>query len=67
MNTAVLVPRPETEGLVELALQRLPAAREGVKPHALDFGTGSGNIALTLALEAKRLRWSGRLTPRMRR
>ena len=43
-----LVPRPETELLVELALERLP--REGA-PMVADLGTGSGAIALALAHE----------------
>ena len=43
-----LIPRPETELLVELALERLPANRP-VK--VADLGTGSGAIALALALE----------------
>jgi release factor glutamine methyltransferase len=43
----VLVPRPETELLVELALQRLPEGRLQVA----DLGTGSGAIALALAHE----------------
>lgn len=43
-----LIPRPETELLVELALARLPAGRP--VPIA-DLGTGSGAIALALAAE----------------
>jgi release factor glutamine methyltransferase len=43
-----LVPRPETELLVELALERLP---EGKPLRIADLGTGSGAIALALAHE----------------
>ena len=43
-----LVPRPETELLVELALERLPA---GGAARVVDLGTGSGAIALAIASE----------------
>lgn len=42
----VLIPRPETELLVELALARLPE-----RGRALDLGTGSGAIAVAIAHE----------------
>ena len=45
-SPAVLIPRPETELLVEMALQRLPAHSAAA---ALDLGTGSGCIAVVLA------------------
>ena len=44
----VLIPRPETELLVELALQRIP---QDVQVDIADLGTGSGAIALSLAQE----------------
>jgi release factor glutamine methyltransferase len=53
----VLVPRPETELLVELALERLPAA---APVRVLDLGTGSGAIALALKKGCPRARlWAG--------
>ena len=44
VSAAVLIPRPDTELLVELALERLPA-----QGRVLDMGTGSGAIAVALA------------------
>jgi release factor glutamine methyltransferase len=44
----VLIPRPETELLVELALRRIP---QGAKVEIADLGTGSGAIALAIASE----------------
>lgn len=44
----VLIPRPETELLISTALSVLPSSGGRV----LDIGTGSGCIAITLALEA---------------
>ncbi len=46
VSPATLIPRPETELLVELALQRIP--RQGLY-RLLDLGTGSGAIALSIA------------------
>ena len=48
INRAVLIPRPETEGLVEAALL---ACAHVPTPRIADIGTGSGCIAVTLACE----------------
>ena len=48
VTEAVLIPRPETELLVELALQRLPV---GAHARVLDLGAGSGCIGITIAAE----------------
>ena len=50
VDPAVLIPRPETELLVELALARC----EGGDPVLADVGTGSGAIAIALAHELPR-------------
>jgi release factor glutamine methyltransferase len=48
VSPAVLIPRPETEVLIELALEKL---RGLAAPRVLDLGTGSGIVAISLALE----------------
>ena len=51
VNQQVLIPRPETECLVELALDEIPEAGDGQPCRILDLGTGSGAIILALAKE----------------
>lgn len=51
VNEHVLIPRPETEEVVQEAIQR--AQKAGKPLRIADIGTGSGIIAITLALELK--------------
>ncbi len=55
VSPAVLIPRPETEVLLDLALERL-AGRQS--PDVVDLGTGSGIVAISLALECPEARVS---------
>ena len=48
VTPAVLIPRADTETLVDAALEKL---LEGAQPDVLDLGTGSGCVALTIAHE----------------
>ena len=53
VTPAVLIPRPETELLVEVALERIAADRTC---RVLDLGTGSGCVAISIARQRPRAR-----------
>ena len=56
VDRRVLIPRPETEQVVEVALAELDAAvPSGQRATAVDLGTGSGAIALSMAAERPRV------------
>ncbi len=50
VNSAVLIPRPETEELVHLIESRIPEFKKGI-----DLATGSGCIALALCKEGREI------------
>jgi release factor glutamine methyltransferase len=55
VGPGVFVPRPETEGVVQLAIDALRASATP-EPLAVDLGSGSGAIALSLAVEVPHAR-----------
>ena len=56
VNQDVLIPRPETELLIDTILRRFPIPERG---QCLDVGTGSGIIAISMKLERPGLRVTG--------
>ncbi|MBF0523058.1 MAG: peptide chain release factor N(5)-glutamine methyltransferase [Candidatus Omnitrophica bacterium] len=49
VDERVLIPRPETEILVEVAIEKAQALKSQRPLRILDLGTGSGNVAIALA------------------
>jgi len=54
VNEHTLIPRPETETIIELLRGLATQGQLPAQPHILDIGTGSGCIAITAALELPR-------------
>ncbi len=57
VGPAVLIPRPDTECLVEAALKNLPTGAGSNCPDVLDLGVGSGAITVALAHERRECRY----------
>jgi release factor glutamine methyltransferase len=63
LDRRVLIPRPETEMVVQVALAEL-AALDVARPTVVDLGTGSGAIALSFAVEVPHARvWGTERSP----
>ncbi len=56
VNPSVLIPRPETEILVDRVLRQIAASDEPL--NCLDIGTGSGIIPVSVARSAPRTQWT---------
>jgi release factor glutamine methyltransferase len=54
VDKRVFIPRPETETLVEQVMMKCNQLVRGEEAHILDVGTGSGNIAVSLAKLVKK-------------
>jgi release factor glutamine methyltransferase len=65
VDPRVLIPRPETELLVDQALLILSENPLGRTPHVLEIGTGSGAVAISLAKEGQTSFWWRRTSPEM--
>jgi len=59
VDKRVFIPRPETETLVEQVMLKCNQRGEGEETSILDVGTGSGNIAVSLAKLVKKTRIVG--------